>query len=42
VIADSEPTPDIDVLVRGIEDGIEELSALVPRPYHPDTIEARK
>ena len=30
VIADSETTPDIDVLARGIEEGIEELLALVP------------
>ncbi len=39
VIADSESTPDIDVLVHGIEAGIDELSALVPDADHLDPIE---
>ncbi len=39
VIADSESTPDIDVLARGIEEGIEELLGLVPNTDHLDTIE---
>ena len=30
VIADSESTPDIEVLTHGIEEGINELLALVP------------
>lgn len=34
LIADSESTPDLDVLARGIEDGIEELLALLPSPEH--------
>lgn len=42
VLADSESTPDIDVLVAGIEEGLEELRALVsaPNPTN-DTEEAR-
>ncbi len=39
VIADSESTPDIDVVAHGIEAGIEELNALVPDANHLDTIE---
>ena len=39
VIADSESTPDIDVLAHGIEEGIEELLALAPNATHLDTIE---
>jgi diacylglycerol O-acyltransferase / wax synthase len=34
VITDRESTPDIDVLVHGIEDGIDELLALVPNANH--------
>ena len=37
VIADSESTPDIDVLAHGIERGIDELLALVPNTTHLDT-----
>ena len=36
VIADSESTPDIDVLTHGIEEGIDELLALVPNAVHVD------
>jgi WS/DGAT/MGAT family acyltransferase len=36
VIADSESTPDIAVLAYGIEQGIEELLALVPGARHVD------
>ena len=39
VIADSESTPDIDVLAGGIEEGIEELLALVRKASHLDNIE---
>ena len=39
MIADSESTPDIDVLAHGIEAGIEELIALVPDANQLDTIE---
>lgn len=40
VIADSESTPDVDVLTHGIEEGIEELLGLVPDDAtHLDTIE---
>jgi WS/DGAT/MGAT family acyltransferase len=39
VIADSESTPDIDVLAHGIEEGIDELLALVPNAKHVDNIE---
>ncbi len=34
VIADSESTPDIDVLAQGIEKGIDQLLALVPDAAH--------
>jgi WS/DGAT/MGAT family acyltransferase len=39
VIADSESTPDIEVLACGIEDGIDELLALVANAPPLDTIE---
>jgi diacylglycerol O-acyltransferase / wax synthase len=39
VIADSESTPDIDVLTDGIEEGIAELLALAPTAKHLDTAE---
>jgi diacylglycerol O-acyltransferase / wax synthase len=39
VIADSESTPDIDVLTRGIEQGIDELLTLVVNADRLDTIE---
>ncbi|HET7051200.1 MAG TPA: wax ester/triacylglycerol synthase family O-acyltransferase [Solirubrobacteraceae bacterium] len=39
VIADSESTPDIDVLADGIEAGVEELLALVRNASHLDNIE---
>jgi hypothetical protein len=39
VITDSESTPDIDVLAHGIEEGIEELLALVSNASHLDNIE---
>jgi len=38
VIADSESTPDIDVLTDGIEQGIDELLALVRSADRPATI----
>ncbi|HSO97785.1 MAG TPA: wax ester/triacylglycerol synthase family O-acyltransferase [Solirubrobacteraceae bacterium] len=42
VIADSESTPDLAVLAHGIEAGIEELLALVPRADRPNlNVEAR-
>jgi WS/DGAT/MGAT family acyltransferase len=37
--ADAASTPDLDVLAYGIEEGIEELLALVPGARHVDTIE---
>ena len=39
LIADRESTPDIDVLAHGIEQGIQELLALVPVANQVDTIE---
>jgi diacylglycerol O-acyltransferase / wax synthase len=39
VIADSESTPDIAVLTEGIEEGIDELNALLRNAEHPDTLE---
>jgi WS/DGAT/MGAT family acyltransferase len=39
VIADSESTPDIDVLTEGIEEGIDELLTLVVNADRLDTIE---
>ena len=39
VIADSESTPDIDVLAHGIEEGVDELLSLVTKANRPDTIE---
>jgi WS/DGAT/MGAT family acyltransferase len=39
VIADSESTPDIDVLTRGIDDGIDELLTLVVNADRLDNIE---
>jgi WS/DGAT/MGAT family acyltransferase len=39
VIADRESTPDIDVLAHGIEEGTEELLALVRDANHLDNIE---
>jgi diacylglycerol O-acyltransferase / wax synthase len=39
VIADCESTPDVGVLAYGIEEGIEELLALLPSPEHVDTPE---
>ena len=39
VIADRESTPDLDVLAHGIEEGIEELLALVRNASHLDNIE---
>jgi hypothetical protein len=39
VIADSESTPDIDVLTDGIEEGVDELLSLVMNADRLDTIE---
>jgi diacylglycerol O-acyltransferase / wax synthase len=39
LIADRESTPDLDVLAHGIEEGIEELLALVSDASHLDNIE---
>jgi hypothetical protein len=39
VIADSESTPDIDVLTDGIEEGIEELRPLAPSSEELPTAE---
>ena len=36
IIAESGSTPDLDVLARGVEEGIEELASLARRE-HPET-----
>jgi len=41
VIADSESTPDIDVLARGIEEGLDELSALVSADHRANIHQVR-
>lgn len=42
VIADSDSTPDIDVLTDGIEEGIGELLALAPSAKQPDAAESAR